>query len=187
MKTAIQETINVLKNGGTVLYPTDTVWGIGCDATNTEAVKKIFSIKQRSREKNLVVLVANDGMLNKYVSEVPEIAWDLIDESIDPLTIVYSKAKNLPNEVIASDGSIGIRMVKNGFVHQLITNFNKPIISTSANISGQPTPTTFQQIDSLIHNQVDYVVDVKLADQSRSKPSSILKVENNGEIKILRN
>lgn len=181
----INKCIEVLKTGGVILYPTDTVWGLGCDATNEEAVKKIFEIKQRNDAKSLITLVCNDAMLQKYVAEVPELAWDIIDLSTKPTTIIYPQGKNLAKNALAKDGSIGIRLIKNDFCNKLIYKFNKPIISTSANISGEPTPIDFKSISEVIKSNVDYIVSQEF-NQGNQLPSSILKLALNGEIKVLR-
>ena len=185
MKEEIQKCIEVLKSGGIILYPTDTVWGIGCDATNEEAVKKVFDLKQRDDAKSLIVLVANDAMLNNHVKNIPELAWDLIDIATSPTTIIYDGAKNLAKNVIAKNGSIAIRMVKDNFCHQLIYNYRKPIVSTSANITSFPTPLSFNDISPEIKNHVDYVVDSKL-EYGNQKPSSLIQLGLNGSVKILR-
>jgi len=182
----INNCIEVLKSGGVILYPTDTVWGLGCDATNEEAVKKIFEIKQRSDAKSLITLVSSDAMLQKYVEEVPDLAWDIIDLATKPTTIIYPKGKNLASNALASDGSIGIRMIKNEFCSQLVHKFNKPIISTSANISGETTPSRLTEVYEDIKSKCDFIVDSQF-DNGNSQPSSILKIEINGEIKIIRN
>lgn len=181
----INKCIEVLKASGIILYPTDTVWGLGCDATNEEAVKKIFAIKQRDDAKSLITLVCNDGMLQKYVAEVPELAWDIIDLATKPTTIIYPKGKNLAKNALAEDDSIGIRLIKNDFCNKLIYKLNKPIISTSANISGEPTPIDFQSISEVIKSNVDYVVDPQL-DKGNHQSSSILKLGLKGEIEVLR-
>jgi L-threonylcarbamoyladenylate synthase len=181
----INKCIEVLKAGGIILYPTDTVWGLGCDATNEEAVKKIFEIKQRNDAKSLITLVCNDGMLQRYVTEVPELAWDIIDLATKPTTIIYPKGKNLAKNALADDGSIGIRLIKNDFCNKLIYKFNKPIISTSANLSGEPTPIDFKSISEVIKSNVDYIVNSQF-DQGNHAPSSVLKLALNGEIQVLR-
>lgn len=186
MKEEIQKAIEVLKAGGIILYPTDTIWGLGCDATNESAVAKIFEIKQRSDAKSLITIVSSDGMLQRYVKEVPDLAWDIMDLATKPTTIIYDNAKNLAQNVIANDGSIGIRLIKEGFANQLVHKFNKPIISTSANISGEPTPTNFDEISTIIKSKVDLIIDNQF-DTGKGTSSSILKLANNGEIKILRN
>lgn len=185
MKEEIHKCLEVLKDGGVILYPTDTIWGLGCDATNEEAVKKIYHIKKREDSKSLLTIVSSDAMLQKYVEEVPEIAWDLLDLATKPTTIIYDNAKLLANNAIANDGSVGIRMIKAGFCNQLVHKFNKPIVSTSANISGSPSPSSFSDIEEEIKSSVNYVVDPSL-DQGKSIASSIIKLKNNGEIEILR-
>ena len=185
MKEEIQKCIEVLNSGGIILYPTDTVWGIGCDATNEDAVQRIYKIKQREDSKSLIVLVANDSMLNKHVKDIPELAWDIIDISEKPTTIVYAEGISLAKNVIAKDKSIAIRMIKGGFAHQLIYNFRKPIVSTSANISNAPFPLSFSKISSEIKENVDYVVNPQF-DKGNKKPSSLLRIGMNGAIEILR-
>ena len=185
MREEIQDSIEVLKSGGLILYPTDTVWGIGCDATNNEAVKKIYQLKQRQDSKSLIVLVANDAMLNKHVKNVPELAWDIIDIANKPTTIIYNEPINFAQNIIAKDNSIAIRMIKDGFAHQLVYKFRKPIVSTSANISGFSTPLTFEEIPAQIKENVDFIVNSKF-DTSNKKPSSLIKLGNNGEIEIIR-
>ena len=180
MEKEIKNCIDVLKKGGLILYPTDTVWGIGCDATNSEAIKKIYALKNRDDAKSLITLVCNDAMLNKQVHDVPELAWDIIDLATKPTTIVYPMAKNIAPNAIASDGSVAIRMIKEKFCNTLIYKFNQPIISTSANISGYPTPTHFDEIHPQIIEHVDYVVNKEL-DNGTQKPSAIIKLSNNGE------
>lgn len=187
MEEELKKTLEILKKGGTILYPTDTVWGIGCDARNKEAVNKIFKIKERAEYKSMVVLVCDDKMINRYVKEVPAIAWDLIETAgNDPLTIIYPDGRMLAENIIAADGSVGIRIVKDEFCRNLIHKFGKPIVSTSANISGDPTPTSFSGINNKIMNQVDYVVNLRQKEVNNPKPSTIIKVAMNGEVKIIR-
>lgn len=185
MKEEIQKCIEVLKAGGLILYPTDTVWGIGCDATNESAVAKVFELKQRQDSKSLIIIVSSDGMLQKYVEEVPDLAWDIIDISNKPTTIIYSNGKNLAKNCLAEDFSIGIRLIKNGFANQLVHHFKKPIISTSANISKSNTPKRFEEINEDVKNGVDFIVNEHF-DSGNKSASSILKLEINGEIKVLR-
>lgn len=185
MREEIHKCIEVLKSGGLILYPTDTVWGIGCDATNKEAVQKIYELKQRSDAKSLIILVANDGMLNNYVKTIPELAWDIIDISDKPTTIIYKNGKNLANNVVADDKSIAIRMIKEGFAHQLIYNFRKPIVSTSANISKSHTPLSFKEISQEIIDGVDFVVNSGF-DKGIKRQSSLIKLGLKGEVTILR-
>jgi L-threonylcarbamoyladenylate synthase len=186
MDEEIRKAIEVLKNGGTILYPTDTVWGIGCDATNKEAVEKVFRIKQRDESKSLIVLVDNDQKLNKHLADVPEMAWDLIEFSDKPITIIYPGARGLAPNAIAEDGSIAIRLTKDEFCRKLIGRFNKPIISTSANISGEPTPGSFSEISAAILKSVDHIVNWRQNEKNNPPPSSIIKLQMNGEIQIIR-
>ena len=186
MREEVEKACVALQEGKTILYPTDTVWGIGCDATNDNAVKRIFEIKQREESKSLIVLVSDEAMLNKYLKDVPPIAWDLIDTAEKPLTIVYPEGKNLASQVIAHDGSVAIRIVKDDFCVALIRKFKKPIISTSANISGEPTPEKYDQIHSTVKKRIDFEVDLPLYHHKKSKPSTIIKLSMNGEFQILR-
>ena len=176
----------VLREGGTILYPTDTIWGIGCDATNAKAVEKIFELKKRNENKSLIVLVDDDSRLQRYVKEVPSNAWDLIEYSDRPLTIIYPKGVSLPTTVIAADGSVAIRIVKDEFCKQLIRKLNKPLISTSANFSNEPTPLNFNEIDAAVLEAVDYVVNLRQNEKNNSQPSVILRLELNGKIKFIR-
>ena len=186
MEHEIRKVIEVLRKGETILYPTDTVWGIGCDATNEKAVEKVFQIKSREAGKSLIVLVSDIGMLNRFVKEVPAIAWDLIDTSDTPLTIIYDSARGLAKNVLAEDGSIGVRMVKDDFCQRMIHKFGKPVVSTSANLSGEPTPQNFDEISDTIKSQADHVVDWRQDDLHKAKPSSIIKLKGNGEFQIIR-
>lgn len=182
----LKKALDVLRQGGVILYPTDTVWGIGCDATNSEAVKRIFAIKQREDAKSMLVLMENQNMLNSYVREVPEIAWQLIEVTDKPLTIIYPGAKNLAANLIAEDGSIGIRITTETFTEHLIQRFRRPIVSTSANISGKPTPQNFDEIGDEIKSAVDYVVEYRQEDRNKNAPSSIIKLGLGGQIQIIR-
>lgn len=186
MQDDIKKAIEVLKNGGIILYPTDTIWGIGCDATNEEAVKRIYELKQREDSRSMLVLIDNPAKLQTYVMEVPEIAWDLIDLTDKPLTIIYDGAKNLATNLVAYDGTIGIRITDEIFSIKLCQQFRKPIVSTSANVSGDPSPARFSKISPIIKNGVDYIVSYRQKENKVAKPSSILKLENNGTIKIIR-
>ena len=186
MEEEIKNALEVLRKGGTILYPTDTVWGIGCDARNKDAVAKVFKIKQRAEYKSMVVLVSDETMINRYVKDVPEVAWELLESAEEPLTIIYPDGRMLADKLIAADGSIGIRVVKDDFCNTLIHKFGKPLVSTSANISGEPTPMAFSDIKLDILNQVDYIVNYRQKEINNAKPSSILKVAMNGEIKIIR-
>lgn len=176
----------VLKQGGVILYPTDTVWGIGCDATNPEAVKRVYEIKKRADNKAMLVLVDNEAKVDYYVKEVPSVAWDLIELTTKPLTIIYDGARYLADNLIGEDGTIGIRVTQEEFSKQLCFHYRKAIVSTSANISGEPTPVTFSEISDEIKQAVDYVVNHRQKDTSRPKPSSIIKLGAKGEVKIIR-
>ena len=186
MQQEINKAIDVLKKGGVILYPTDTIWGIGCDATNPAAVEKIYKIKQRAESKAMLVLINDSSELDKYVETVPDIAYELIDVAVKPLTIIYDEAIGLASNLIASDGSIGIRVTKEEFSHQLCKRFRKPIVSTSANVSGKKSPATFREIDNVILESVDYVVNYRQEDDCALKSSEIIKLSKSGTIKIIR-
>ncbi|SMO84325.1 L-threonylcarbamoyladenylate synthase [Saccharicrinis carchari] len=186
MNDDIKKAVEVLQKGGLILYPTDTIWGIGCDATNQEAVKKVYALKQRHDSKSALVLLDNDAKLSAYVAKVPEMAWDLIDLSAKPLTIIYPKAKNLAQNLLAEDNSVGIRITKEEFSKKLCARFKKPIVSTSANISGQASPQHFGEISDEVKNGVDYIVQFRQEETANPAPSSILKLEVDGQIKIIR-
>lgn len=182
----IAQSIVVLKNGGTILYPTDTIWGIGCDATNPKAVEKVYALKQRAESKSLIILVDSFDKIASYVEKVPDVASDLVSSMETPLTIIYSAAINLALNVIASDGTIAIRVVNEEFCRQLIARFGKPIVSSSANIAGDSTPLIFSSIGEEIVNNVDYVVNLKHDIFNQSKPSTIIRLLENGEFNIVR-
>lgn len=175
-----------MAEGGVILYPTDTIWGLGCDATNPEAVRRIYEIKQRVDSKALLVLVDSPVKVDFYVDEVPDVAWDLIELTDKPLTIIYSGARNLATNLLAEDGSVGIRVTQEKFSHQLCQRFRKAIVSTSANVSGQPSPANFNEISEDIKSQVDYVVKYRQDDVSRPSPSGIIKLGKGGVIDIIR-
>lgn len=182
----IKKVVEILRAGGLVLYPTDTVWGLGCDATNEKAVEKIFKLKKREDSKSLIVLVDSVDRLSAYVEDVPDVALDLAELADKPLTIIYPRGKNLAPNVLAEDGSVGIRVTNEEFSKALCYAFRKPIISTSANISGNPTPENFYQIEDEIKNGVDYVVEARREDYEKKSPSSIIKFEKNGTFVVLR-
>ena len=186
MKDEIKKACEVMQQGGIILYPTDTVWGIGCDATNEEAVKRVYEIKRRTDSKAMLVLVDNPVKVSFYVKEVPNVAWDLIDLADRPLTIIYDGAKNLASNLIAEDGSIGIRVTTEEFSKQLCFRFRKPIVSTSANISGEPTPAVFSDITDEIKQAVDYIVNYRQKEKGRPSPSSIIKLGAHSEVAIIR-
>jgi len=186
LKDEVNKAFEVLKNGGLILYPTDTIWGIGCDATNPEAVDKVYKLKGRAEEKSLIILLDSDNKLQSYIKEVPEIAYDLIEYAENPLTIIYSGAKNLASNTIAKDGSIGIRIVKHEFCQQLLQRFKKPIVSTSANLSGNPVAATFDDIDEKIILGVDYVVNWEQDVKKHKQASTIMKLEPGGLFNFIR-
>jgi L-threonylcarbamoyladenylate synthase len=180
LKTEIEKALAVLKNGGVILYPTDTVWGLGCDATNEEAVAKINEIKGRTADKSFIILLDTDAKLQSYV------AYDLIEYAENPLTLVFPGAKNLAKNVINADGSVGIRIAKHDFCQQLIQRFRKPITSTSANVSGVPTPMFFDEISDEIKEAVDHVVDWEQEHRTNKKPSTIMKLAPGGQFSFIR-
>ena len=182
----IKNAIEALKKGGTILYPTDTVWGLGCDARNKDAVAKLFKLKQRVEYKSMVVLVCDEKMLSRYVKKIPDIAFELMEAATEPLTIIYPNGRMLAENIIAADDSVGIRVVKDEFCKQLIQKFGKPIVSTSANISGEETPSSFKDIKLDILNQVNYIVNLRQNEVKKSKPSTIIRIGESGEVKILR-
>jgi L-threonylcarbamoyladenylate synthase len=185
MHQEIKSALEVLKQGGLILYPTDTVWGIGCDAANEEAVKKIYQLKQREDSKALICLVADDRMLKRYIKTIPEVALNIIEVTDKPTTIIYDDAKNLASNLIAEDHTVAIRIPDNEFCYQLSRKLNGALVSTSANISGEPTPKSFQEISPSILKGVDYVVNLH-REKICSKPSSIIKLSNNDMVKIIR-
>ncbi len=185
MQKEIQTCHEVLNKGGLILYPTDTVWGIGCDATNAEAVEKVYRLKQRADSKALICLVADDRMLKKYIKKIPDAAYDILDISEEPITIIYDEPQNLAKNLIPSDNTIGIRIPNDEFCMQLLRRFNGAIVSTSANISGEPTPKSFKEIHPDILKGVDYVVNLH-HEKISTKPSSIIKLSNDGKVVIIR-
>ena len=175
-----------MREGGVILYPTDTIWGIGCDATNEDAVRRVYEIKQRQDSKAMLVLVDSSVKVDFYVRDVPEVAWDLIDLADKPLTIIYSGARNLAANLLAEDGSVGIRVTNEEFSKRLCQQFRKAIVSTSANISGRPSPKNFSEISEEVKSAVDYIVGYRQEEMSNPKPSSIIKLDKGGVIKIIR-
>lgn len=181
----MQNLIDTLKSGGTILYPTDTIWGIGCDATNVEAIQKIFEIKKREPSKSMIILVESVKRLQDLV-EVPEMAWEIMDLSEKPVTIVYDNPQGLPQELLAEDGSIGIRLIKDDYVKKLIGKLNKPLVSTSANLSGQKSPMKFADISSEILSSVDAVAEENHDKISEYSGSSVIRMWMDGRVKVLR-
>ncbi len=186
MQDDIKKALEVLQKGGVILYPTDTIWGIGCDATNEAAVKRVYEIKRRADSKSMLVLMENINLLERYMQEVPEIAYSLIEVTDKPMTIIYPGAKNLAPNLLAEDGSVGIRITTERFTQQLIQRFRKPIVSTSANISGESSAAIFAEVSDEIKNAVDYIVEYRQDDVTTARPSSIIKLGVGGEIKIIR-
>lgn len=175
-----------MKRGGVILYPTDTVWGIGCDATRSDAVRRVFEIKRRADNKALIVMLGDARMLDRYVDDVPEIAYELIDVAVKPLTIVYDRGRNLAPELLGEDGSVGIRVTGEDFSRRLCRAYRRPIISTSANISGEPTPAIFSKISVEIKKQMDYIVQSRRFETEPHTPSSVIKLGCDGTVKIIR-
>lgn len=172
--------------GGLILYPTDTIWGIGCDATNEEAVRRVYELKRRSDHKAMLLLMDSSAKLNYYVQEVPDVAWDLIELADSPLTVIYSGARNVAPNLLAEDGSVGIRITQEEFSHKLCERFRKPLVSTSANVSGAPSPANFSEISETIKSGVDYIVRYRQEDLSKAAPSHIIKLGAGGLVKIIR-
>lgn len=181
----MEKALETLKSGGTILYPTDTIWGIGCDATNVDAINKIFDIKKREKTKSMIILVESEKRLQDLV-DVPEMAWEIIDLSEKPVTLVYDNPRGLPKEILAEDGSIGIRLIKDNFCKKLISKLNKPLVSTSANFSGDKSPMKFLDINPEIIDLVDYAVEENREKVSEYSGSSVIRVWNDGRIKVLR-
>lgn len=182
----IKNAVDCMRKGGVILYPTDTVWGIGCDATNEEAVAKVYAIKHRDDSKALICLIDSDDRLQRYVRNVPSVAWELIDAIDQPTTLILDNAVNLAPNLIAEDGSIGIRITKEPFSQQLCYRMQKPIVSTSANVSGEPTAQNYADIAPELLEAVDYVCASRRQEHKPHKPSSIIKLSENGEVKIIR-
>lgn len=186
----IKNAVDVLRRGGVILYPTDTVWGIGCDATNAEAVKRVYAIKQRDDSKALICLVDSDARLQRYVRQVPDVAWQLIDSLKEsdarPTTLILDEAVNLAPNLIADDGSVGIRITNEPFSRELCYRFQKALVSTSANVSGEPAAQNYQDIDPRIVESVDYVCWSRRQEHKPHQPSSIIRLRRNGEVEIIR-
>ncbi|MDR0824114.1 MAG: threonylcarbamoyl-AMP synthase [Prevotella sp.] len=186
MEEDIRKAFEVLIAGGLILYPTDTIWGIGCDATNAEAVRRVYELKRRVDSKALITLLDNPVKLDFYIDGVPEVAWDLIELADKPLTIIYDSARNVAPNLLADDGSLAIRVTKERFSQELCKRFRKALVSTSANISGEPAPSNFDEISEDIKSGVDYIVKYRQDDRSKLKASSIIKLGKSGEIRIIR-
>lgn len=185
LKTEVHNAFEVIQNGGIILYPTDTVWGIGCDATNSEAVQKVFKLKKRIESKSMIALVSGDRMLYQIFNEIPENAFQIWDLSEKPTTLILDNPKNIAKEIIAEDNSVGIRIVKEPFCFNLMERMKKPLVSTSANLSGDPTPKSFSEINPEIIKGVDYVVNLH-QDKKMDKPSTIIKLTLDNRVTIIR-
>ena len=182
IKTAVQ----TLRQGGLILYPTDTIWGIGCDAANEEAVRRIFQLKQREDSKAMICLVDSANRMQRYLRQVPDVAWDLVEYADKPLTLILDGAVNLAPSLIAEDGSIGLRVTRETISHELCYRFERAVVSTSANISGEPSPACFNEIKDEIKRGVDYIMRSRQNDLSKSKPSQIIKLSLDGRLQIIR-
>jgi len=186
LRDEVAKAFEVIKDGGIILYPTDTIWGIGCDATNTDAVKRIFQLKQRDEAKSMIILLDTENKLESYISDMNPLAYDLIEYAENPLTLVMPGAKNISPALIAADGSVGVRVCKHQFCEQLIQRMKKPLVSTSANVSGKPSPQYFSQIDDEIINGVDYVVNIDQHSKEIKTPSKIMRLGPDGKFEFLR-
>lgn len=187
MQEEVKKTVEVLQNGGTILYPTDTIWGIGCDACNSKAIDKIYKIKFRKPEKSLILLASGPDMIKNYVEVIPDVALELMERLKDPLTIIYEKTKGLPKNLVPDDGTIAIRVPRDEFCMQVLERLGRPITSTSANISGDPSPVSFNKISDLIKQSVDYICTGDEFGIRTPKPSTIIKIFDDGQLKIIRN
>jgi L-threonylcarbamoyladenylate synthase len=185
VNTEVHNAFEIIQKGGIILYPTDTVWGIGCDATNAEAVAKIYALKKRAETQSMIVLMNGDRMIHNVFKEVPEVAWQLIELSENPTTLVLDNPRNVAANLISADKSLGIRLVKEPFCFKLLERMKKPLVSTSANISGKPTPKSFKEISPEIIKGVDYVVNLH-HEKIAGKPSTIIKLSNDSQVKVIR-
>ena len=182
----IKNAVEVLRKGGVILYPTDTIWGIGCDATNPDAVRRVYEIKKREDSKALICLVDSANRMQRYFRNVPDVAWDLVDYATKPLTLILDDAVNIAPNLLAEDGSLGIRVTNEEFSKQMCYRFQKAIVSTSANISGEPSPQNFSEISEEIKNQVDYIVNFRRGEKTKAQPSQIIKLTKDGEVTVIR-
>jgi L-threonylcarbamoyladenylate synthase len=186
LRDEVAKAFKVVQDGGIILYPTDTIWGIGCDAANTEAVKKIYRLKQRDEAKSMIILLDTDNKLASYIQEVPELAYNLIEYAENPLTLIMPGARNISPALIANDGSVGIRVSNHPFCQGLIQRLRRPLVSTSANISGKPSPQYFSQIDQEVIDGVNYVVDVDQHSMEIKNPSTIMRLAPDGRFEFIR-
>lgn len=186
MDEDLKKCLEVLRKGGLILYPTDTIWGIGCDATNAAAVKKVYQLKQRAESKALIVLLDSAEHLDHYVVDVPFMARELMDVAVKPLTIIYDGAYNVASCLLGENDSLGIRVPQEPFTHKLCAMLGRPLVSTSANVSGRPSPASFAQIDEAVKQGVDYVVKYRQNDNAPQSASNIIKLGSDGTFKIIR-
>lgn len=186
MKEQIDKAVQVLKNGGIILYPTDTIWGIGCDASNSEAVEKIYKLKKSADKKSMLVLVKSIDDVSRYTGDVPEVAWQLLELSEKPLTLILPAANGIAENLIPEENTIGIRVPDHEFCKALLRRFNRPLVSTSANISGKPAPSSFGDIEDEIKDAVDFIVSPAYEKGSTGQASSIIELKSNGEVKVIR-
>lgn len=183
----VERSVETLSKGGIIIYPTDTIWGIGCDATRSDAVRRIFELKRRADSKALITLLGDVRLLDRYVDDVPEQAYDLIEFSTRPLTIIYDRGRNLAPELLAADGSVGIRVTADPFCREVMRRLRRPIVSTSANFSGEPSPSCFAEISAELLAGADYVVGWRRNEANGARPSSIMKLSAGGLFSIIRN
>jgi len=182
----IKAAVDCMKRGGIILYPTDTVWGIGCDATNADAVKRIYDLKRRAESKSMLVLVDSEGMLDRIVTDIPEVAWQLTEAAVNPLTIIYDHPKGVAPNLLAPDGSLGIRITSERYSAELCRRLRRPVVSTSANVSGEKAPAVFSGISTEIIGGVDYVAEYRRDETGNPSPSNIIKVSDGGLVKVIR-
>lgn len=182
----ISDALHCLRKGGIILYPTDTIWGIGCDASDSKAVKRIFQLKKRADSKSMLTLVHNEKEIEKIITDIPDVALQLVEAAVNPITIIYDNANGVAPELISGDGSLGIRVTNERFSNELCRKLNRPLVSTSANISGEKAPSFFNEISDYIKHSVDYIVKYRREDTSPKKPSNIIKISKDGSFKIIR-
>ncbi|RZJ29624.1 MAG: threonylcarbamoyl-AMP synthase [Flavobacterium sp.] len=185
VNTEVHNAFEIISKGGIILYPTDTVWGIGCDATNADAVTRIYALKRREESKSMIVLMNAERMMYNVFKEIPDVAWQILDLSEKPTTLILDNPRNVASNIIAPDKTLGVRLVKEPFCYKLMERMKKPLVSTSANISGMPTPMSFKEISKEIIAGVDYVVNLH-RDKEGGKPSAIIKLTNDAQVKIIR-
>lgn len=182
----VRRAVDCLRKGGIILYPTDTIWGIGCDAANEDAVKRVYELKKRADSKSMLVLVDSEGMLERSVDDIPEVAWELVDAAVEPLTVIYDHPKGVATNLLAPDGSLGIRITGERYSRELCKRLRRPVVSTSANISGKKSPSSFGEISDEIISGVDYVAFYRRDDDKKASPSNIIKLSEGGLFKVIR-